>query len=164
MTLTDTLHDTFLSSGEILPAADIARIVQEHEMWNGVEYDAETILRAIREAGERFVDSMVQNEHDTEQEVKGGMYQGFPIDPIEKRVAKWEAMRPSAIRRSSILSLVQSAKPESLPMKTAHYISGKQPLLIISETMRPVGQEIKVSGKREARTMAKAHGAKPWNF
>lgn len=108
MTLTDTLHDSFLSSGEILPPADIARIIQEHEMWNGVEYDAATILSATREAGERFVDSMVQNEHDTEQEVKGGLYQGFPIEPIEQRVAKWEAMRPSTIRRSSIVSLIST--------------------------------------------------------
>lgn len=106
MTLTDTLHDSFLSSGEILPPADIARIIQEHEMWNGVEYDAATILSATREAGERFVDSMVQNEHDTEQEVKGGMYQGFPINPLAERVAKWEAMRPSTVRRSAILKIV----------------------------------------------------------
>lgn len=88
MTLTDTLHDSFLSSGEILPPADIARIIQEYEMWNGVEYDAATILGATREAGERFVDSMVQNEHDKEQ------------------VAKWEAMRPSTVRRSAILKIV----------------------------------------------------------
>jgi hypothetical protein len=109
MNLTDTLHDAFLSSGEILPPADIARIVQEHEMWNGVEYDAKTILRATREAGEQFVDSKVQNEHDTEQEVKDGMYQGYPIDPIEQRVAKWEAMRPSTVRRLAILAIATSA-------------------------------------------------------
>lgn len=109
MNLTDTLHDRFLSSGEILPPADIARLVQEHETWNGLEYDSQTIIRAIREAGERFVDSMVENEYDTEQEVKDGMYQGFPIAPIEKRVAQWEAMRPSTVRRLAILAIATSA-------------------------------------------------------
>ncbi len=109
MNLTDTLHDAFLSSGEILPPADIARIAQEFEFWNNIEHDNETLLRAIREAGERFVDSMVQNEHGTEQEVRGGLYQGFPINPIEQRVAKWEAMRPSTVRRLAILAIATSA-------------------------------------------------------
>ena len=94
-TLTDILHDKFLSCGEILPAADIARIICEHEFDLEVELDAQTVLASVREAGERFVDSMVQNEHDTEEAVADGLYCGFPIDPLEARVAKWENMRPS---------------------------------------------------------------------
>lgn len=108
MTLTDTLYDSFIASGEILPASDIARIVQEHESWNDTEYDDQAIRRSVREAGERFVDSMIDNEHDTEQSVRDGMYQGFPIAPLNERVAKWEAMRPSTIRRASILAIVSA--------------------------------------------------------
>jgi hypothetical protein len=48
----------------------------------------------------------------------------------------------------------------------AHYFksrSGHQ--VIITDSSRPVGgQTISVSSKREARTIAKQHGAKPWNF
>lgn len=105
-TLTTHLHDAFLHCGEILPLADIAREVHESEAFAGVEYDAQTVLASVREAGEMFVDSMVQNEHDTETAVINGLYCGFPIDPLEVRVAKWEAMRPSVIRQKQIEELL----------------------------------------------------------
>lgn len=53
-------------------------------------------------------------------------------------------------------------------MTQAHYTAGKQPTLDILEIIN--GQRawllvgIKVSGKREARAIATAHGATPWNF
>jgi len=100
--LTDYLHDAFLHCGEVLPAADIARKTREIEFDLEVEFDAQTVLASVREAGERFVDSMVQNEHDTEEAVTGGMYCGCPIDPLDVRVAKWERLRPSAIRQKQI--------------------------------------------------------------
>jgi ribosomal protein S3 len=47
----------------------------------------------------------------------------------------------------------------------AHYFTGKgQKFVIISETARPVGIRILVSGKVEARKIAKDRNAKPWNF
>lgn len=49
-------------------------------------------------------------------------------------------------------------------MKTAHYVTGKNPVLIISETMQPVGTRYPVTGKAEARKLAATHAAKPWNF
>lgn len=48
---------------------------------------------------------------------------------------------------------------------TAHYFAGRgRKILIISETVRPVGEEIEVSGKIEARRIAGERGAKCWNF
>lgn len=48
-------------------------------------------------------------------------------------------------------------------MKTAHYCNNKT--LRITEGSAPVGGQVfKVSGKREARELAKQHNAKPWNF
>lgn len=47
----------------------------------------------------------------------------------------------------------------------AHYFTGKgQKFVIISETMQPVGIRILVSGKTEAKRIAKDRNAKPWNF
>lgn len=103
--LTNHLHDAFLRCGEILPAADIARMTREIECNLEVEFDAQTVLASVREAGELFVDSMIQNEHDTETAVIDGLYCGFPIDPLEVRVAKWENMRPSAIRQKQLEKL-----------------------------------------------------------
>lgn len=47
-------------------------------------------------------------------------------------------------------------------MKTAHYFNNKT--VVIANGPAPVGQTIKVSGKREAREIAKKHNAQPWNF
>lgn len=51
-------------------------------------------------------------------------------------------------------------------MKTyAHYVSSRSGnVVIISYTERPVGKEIAVSGRREARKIAAEFGAEPWNF
>lgn len=47
----------------------------------------------------------------------------------------------------------------------AHYFQSKtRKVLIISEGFEPVGKEIQVSGKAEARKLAKEHGAQPHNF
>lgn len=82
--LADAIHDKYLQCGEILPASDIARIIRDIEFWDNVEFDAKTILTATREAGERFVDSMIDNE------------------PDESQRPKWEAMRPSVVRQKQI--------------------------------------------------------------
>ena len=47
----------------------------------------------------------------------------------------------------------------------AHYFKqGKQAWIIISETNRPIGTKIFVSGKPEAKKIAKENNAKAWNF
>jgi hypothetical protein len=54
-------------------------------------------------------------------------------------------------------------------MLTAHYYTGKQPVLDIMlhsaiDGTRLCIQTIKVTGKREARKIATARDATPWNF
>lgn len=50
-------------------------------------------------------------------------------------------------------------------MKTAHYFASKSAKkVVISEGLTPVGEEFTVSGKAEARKLAKQHNAQPWNF
>lgn len=47
----------------------------------------------------------------------------------------------------------------------AHYFATrKNKFVVISETNRPTGERIPVSGKVEARRIAKEKGASPWNF
>jgi hypothetical protein len=53
-------------------------------------------------------------------------------------------------------------------MLTAHYYTGKQPILEIVlyliDGSRVCIETINVDGKREARKLATARSAKPWNF
>lgn len=50
-------------------------------------------------------------------------------------------------------------------MNYAHfYTIGKAKHLILSEGPQPTGKTIKVSGKAEARKVAREHGARPYNF
>ena len=120
MTLTETLYDAFLSCGQILPASDIARIIQEYEFNSDTEHDSKTILKAIREAGEQFVDSMKENERDTENEVRDGLYCGHPIEPLDDRLAYWEAMRPSVVRRKAIEVIVAPKTTGNKPVKVGN--------------------------------------------
>lgn len=155
MKLTAILHDSFLHSGEILPASDIAQIIQEYEFESGTEHDAATILKAIRDAGERFVDSMQENERETENEARND------------RLAYWEAMRPSVVRRAELEATINRAAVVTTmnPPLYAHYTVGKQPAVRITPNVRPIeGTVHNVKGKREANALAKAHAAKPWNF
>jgi hypothetical protein len=47
----------------------------------------------------------------------------------------------------------------------AHYFASKKTkFVVISETDRPEGQRIAVSGKAEARMVVKERNAQPWNF
>jgi hypothetical protein len=53
-------------------------------------------------------------------------------------------------------------------MLEAHYTTGKQPTLCIATTNNGnrtwIVERIKVAGKREARKVATAYNATPWNF
>jgi nitrous oxide reductase accessory protein NosL len=48
---------------------------------------------------------------------------------------------------------------------TAHYFASRKiKFVVISDTVRPIGEKIAVSGKAEARRIAAERGAKCWNF
>ena len=53
-------------------------------------------------------------------------------------------------------------------MLEAHYTTGKQPTLCLARTVNGqrtwIAERLPVAGKREARAVAKAHNAEPWNF
>lgn len=49
-------------------------------------------------------------------------------------------------------------------MKAHYFKSAKEQYVIISQGFSPTGQKIQVSGKREARAVAKKHNAEPNNF
>ena len=52
-------------------------------------------------------------------------------------------------------------------MIEAHYTTGKQPTVSFAVTVngrRTWGETFPVAGKREARKLAVANGATPWNF
>ena len=50
-------------------------------------------------------------------------------------------------------------------MKTAHYFASKSiKKVVIATGPAPRGEEFSVSGKAEARKIAKQHNAQPWNF
>ena len=50
-------------------------------------------------------------------------------------------------------------------MKYAHYFkAGKKHELIISTGYSPTGETLQVSGKKEAKQLAKKLNAQPWNF
>ena len=103
MTLAESLHEAYITRNEIMSPADIAEHIQEHEFESGVEYDAATILRSIREAGEQFVDSMRDNENDTFNDGD------ITADERDENIARWEAMRPSTIRQKAINAMINPA-------------------------------------------------------
>ncbi len=90
----DQLHELFIHQGQIASASDIADLVIQFESFHGVHLSDVEITVATRNAGESFVDSMIENEYDD------------PSEETESRVAYWEAMRPSNIRRKHIEFLV----------------------------------------------------------
>lgn len=104
--LIESLREFHLSCGEVVTGYHAAQWVCDYETDNGLEFTPQEILRAIRESGEQFVDSMQENEMDTESCVKNGFYDGHPIDPLETRLSRWEAMRPSTIRLAAIRSII----------------------------------------------------------
>lgn len=118
MSLESQLHELFISQGQISSMSDIADLVAEFESANSVALSDSEIIAATKKAGELFIDSMVANEHDTEREGH------TDLAPLAERVAYWEAMRPSVIRRKRIESIL--ANPETVilykhPGKTSYY-------------------------------------------
>ena len=91
--LTSYLHDKFMTSGEIAPVSHLAELIQDYERHWDQEFDAYEIKRAVRDASDSFVDSMVANEYNTHYDC---------LDDQDAAVARWEAMRPSVRRRAAI--------------------------------------------------------------
>lgn len=104
--LIDRLAQLNLECGEVIGGSHAAEFIQEFEFEHGVEFSAIEVMKALRMAGESFVDSMQQNECDTEEAVKDGLYGGYPIDPLESRIAGWESMRPSVIRKNQLIDMI----------------------------------------------------------
>jgi len=101
--LESQLHELFMEGGEIAPPRTIADLVLQFESFHGVHCTDAEVLVATRNAGESFVESMIQNEYDTEEE-------GYTdLAPIEQRVEHWESMRPSTIRRKHLETLAAQA-------------------------------------------------------
>jgi hypothetical protein len=49
-------------------------------------------------------------------------------------------------------------------MKAHYFASKNKKVVILSTGFEPVGTEVAVSGKAEARKIARQHGAEPHNF
>jgi hypothetical protein len=100
--LESQLEDLFFSQGE-MSIRCIADLILQYESFYGVHCTDAEVLVATRNAGESFVESMIQNEYDTEEE-------GYTdLAPIEQRVEHWESMRPSTIRRKRLETLAAQA-------------------------------------------------------
>lgn len=99
--LESNLYEYSMTRGEILDPEHTAQVVLEWEMDNA-PLDRADILAAVWNAAESFVDSMVENEHDTETEGRDD------LEPLEKRVERWEAMRPSHSAARTVKTLIAS--------------------------------------------------------
>lgn len=116
--LQEFLHDKNMSCGEILKLADIADDIHRMERDAGVIYTEAELLTAWREAGETFVDSMQGNTAD------GYNYEGRHRETeteYQEELNRWEAMRPSVVRRKQIESIpmppLELAKPPDIRME-----------------------------------------------
>lgn len=88
--LADFLFNRALENGEPIDPRDLPAVAAEWSRDNFTgQLDAATIAAANRQATERFVDSMVRNELDTEAENR------TDIPPLPARLARWEALRPA---------------------------------------------------------------------
>lgn len=88
--LADFLFNRALENGEPIDPRDLAAVTEEWRRDNFAGYvSRETAEHASRQATERFVDSMVRNEHDTENEGR------TDLAPLASRIARWEALRPA---------------------------------------------------------------------
>lgn len=98
--LESQLHELFISQGQISSPSDIADLVSDFELFHGYNLSDTEIIKATRNAGESFVESMINNEYDTERE-------GYTdLAPFVERVAYWEAMRPSRNRKCHVKQLL----------------------------------------------------------
>ena len=112
--LAEQLHDWFVSMGQIAKGSQLATWIQEYEFNSDCEFTPAEVLKAVRDAGESFVDSMQGNESDNWGEHCRDLASPNPSkypryeseEEYQKCQDKWEAMRPSFIRRNAIASIL----------------------------------------------------------
>lgn len=63
-----------------------------------------------------------------------------------------------------IMGTIQTTNQRENDMYAHYFKSGKQHLLTISETVRPVGKTVAVESKKAAREYIKANGLTGWNI
>jgi hypothetical protein len=76
--------------------------------------------------------------------------------PNQTATATWFNMQPSMRKTNGRNTMIE-----------AHYTQGKQPTVSFAQTVngrRAWGETLPVTGKREARKVAAANNATPWNF
>lgn len=116
--LEEMLYESYLTSGEVHDAATVAEIVLDFEKSAQRTASPEEIYTAIRQAGERFVDSMVANENETWNDHLDAPDANCPKYDNEEQhlryLAQWEAQRPSTVRKAELLKIL-SAVAEKAP-------------------------------------------------
>lgn len=95
--LVETIANRMLETMEVNQASDYIDQIQCVENDLGVEFSAEDILSAWREAGEYAVESFICNERETS---------GLTESEREKNIQRWESMRPSVIRSNAIRAML----------------------------------------------------------
>ena len=116
--LTEELTAAMSMNGEVTPLADMAGMVMDAQTAAGRDFTPGELYRAHLDAANQFIDSSVQNEHDTEESrfaesaewhtKDTGEHSSVDIER-EKAVARWEALRPVAVlaeRLKAIDSLI----------------------------------------------------------
>ena len=104
----EAMHEAMLETHELISPRDLPGFVARWEADNNAPaMDADTIREALRSASDAFVDSMVNNEHDTRQEPH--------LDPLDKRVARWEVLRPVNRRTAELAAALAAPAPAPDP-------------------------------------------------
>ena len=104
--LIDAMHGRMLMDGEPARLEDMADIVMDAQVTAGYDFTSAELYGARIDAVNLFVDSYVQNEHDTElchfaelarcHTENTGEHSSIDIER-DKCIAEWEAMRPIAV-------------------------------------------------------------------
>jgi hypothetical protein len=110
--LRDDLHDRMIHCGEVIASQHSSEIIAAFEVMHACRLTPQEILYALWHAADDFVDSMVSNEHDTEEEGR------TDIEPLADRLARWERFRPEPLRRREILSVIGQSGFQTPPAPT----------------------------------------------
>ena len=107
--LHSAMYDAMLETHELISPRDLPGFVaQFEEDTNAPPMDADTIREALRRSSNDFVNAMIQNEHDTTHEEH--------LAPLDKRVARWEALRP-IVRRTAEIAAELAPAPRTLHLR-----------------------------------------------
>lgn len=95
--LEQELLDAMLANGELLYPEDLLDMAVEHERTFRVEFSVADVIGVREDAEDRFVDSMVANERES----SAGKAETL------RRIARWEAMRPSNRRKAELAKVLE---------------------------------------------------------